>query len=139
MLEDFDFGEVLSSYSRRQAIEDGVLVCISGPDYEGDPWMPDMCRELGFKFPIAVTAAVFRECIELTSAAVRACNDMRGRLWDVLFMLKLAIRHSQGDTVLFEYRCVTKSTRPSRVRLKSICGPGDDAEPVLTIMFPDED
>jgi hypothetical protein len=24
------------------------------------------------------------------------------------------------------------------VRLKALCGPGDDGEPVITVMFPDE-
>ena len=28
---------------------------------------------------------------------------------------------------------------PQRVKLKMAVGPGDNAEPVITIMFPDED
>ena len=39
------FGEVISSYTRREAIEDGVLVQLSGPGYEGDAWVPEMVAE----------------------------------------------------------------------------------------------
>ena len=28
---------------------------------------------------------------------------------------------------------------PPLVRLKALCGPGDDAEPVITVLLPDED
>jgi hypothetical protein len=28
---------------------------------------------------------------------------------------------------------------PPLVRLKAVCGPGDNAEPVVTVMMPDED
>lgn len=55
-------------------------------------------------------------------------------------MLRHAISRSRGGTeVLFEFYCVVNRVKPSRVRLKAVCGPGDDGEPVLTIMLPDED
>jgi hypothetical protein len=28
---------------------------------------------------------------------------------------------------------------PPLVRLKAVCGPGDDGEPVVTVMLPEED
>ena len=135
------FGEVISTYSRRQAIEDGVLVQLSGPGYEGDAWVPQMVAEAGFRFPLAMTAAASAKCVDLTPAAKRACNDLQGRLWDVLWMLKLAIgRCPEGqDTLWFDVHCVVKREKPQCVRLKSVCGPGDDGEPVLTVMLADED
>jgi len=33
---------------------------------------------------------------------------------------------------------VTESVRPSRVTLRSVVGPGDDGQPVLTVMRPEE-
>ena len=43
----WDDAEVISSYSRAQAIEDGVLVDVS-----------TVAKEAGIKFPVAMTAAV---------------------------------------------------------------------------------
>ncbi len=139
----FSEADVIHSYTRRQAIEDGVLVQLSGPGYEGDQWVPAMVAEAGFKFPLAMTAGAFAQCVELTPAAKRACNDIKGRLWDVLWMLKLAIgrlpKDCPSDVIFFDVYCVTKRVKPSCVRLKSMCHPGDDAEPVITIMKPNED
>ena len=133
--------DLIDVYTRKQAIEDGVLVQLSGPGYEGDAWVPEMVAELGFKFPVAITATAFAQYVDLTPAAKRACNDIQGRLWDVLYMLRLAIGRCpvKTDTIYFDVYCVVKRVKPQLVRLKSVCGPGDDAEPVLTIMLPNED
>jgi hypothetical protein len=137
----WDGFEVIDRYTRHQAIEDGVLVQLSGPGYEGDSWIPEMVAELGYRIPVAMTATAFARYVELTPAAKRACNDIQGRLWDVLYMLRLAIgRCPEGtDTVFFDVYCVVDRVKPQLVRLKSVCGPGDEGEPVLTIMFPEED
>jgi len=120
-LEDV-FGPVISSYSRAQAIEDGVLVDVSGP-----------ARELGFKFPVAVTCGVWASCVEVPKSNHIESED--GRLHDVLWMLKVAIRISSGgDRVEFRVR-VGKRV----VNLYSVCGPGDDMAPVITIMLEGED
>src|SRR5262245_4121103 len=72
----FDDAEVISTYSRRQAIEDGVLVDLR----QGE--LNDLINEAGFRWPIACTSTVFFECIDVTPAARRAGNDIKGRLWD---------------------------------------------------------
>ena len=121
--------EVLSRYSRAQAIEDGVLVDVS-----------ETAREAGIRFPVAVTRSVWERYVALTPAAERAGNDERGRLWDVVWMLLCGIRRNRSaSTFLYDLLVVTDSVRPSHVKLKAICGPGDDAEPVITVLLPDED
>lgn len=126
----WDDAEVISSYSRAQAIEDGVLVDVTGKE----------SREAGFKYPISMTRSAYETCVALTPAAKRAGNDIAGRLWDVMWMLKLAVRSGRGgQEIRFSVMCCTTSKRPSRVDLKALCGPGDDMEPVITIMLPDED
>ena len=129
---DDDFwGPVISSYSRAQAIEDGVLVALD----------PKLCLEAGIRHPGAVTAAVHARCIALTPAAEPAGNDLVGRTWDVLATLLHAIRASKGpgSVVAFQALAVTGRMRPTLHRLKAVCGPGDDAEPVITVMLQDED
>ena len=44
----FDDTDLVFSYSRRQALEDGVLVDVS-----------EMAREAGFRYPVAITRAVW--------------------------------------------------------------------------------
>ena len=78
---------------------------------------------------------------------------MRGRssartnpagLHDVLWMTFCAIRRSGGQTdrVTVELYRVPRdghSQEAELVTLESVCGPGDEAEPVITIQFPGED
>jgi hypothetical protein len=70
-----------------------------------------------------------------------ACQDEAGRLWDVLFLLVLAARRSEGAEVRFgvHVRNDNREGTPPLVQLKALCGPGDDGEPVITVMLPDED
>jgi type I site-specific restriction endonuclease len=50
------FGTPIHSYTRAQAIADGVLIDVF-----------ETARELGFKFPVAVTDSVWRAYIEWTN------------------------------------------------------------------------
>jgi hypothetical protein len=63
-------------------------------------------------------------------------------LWDVLTMARVAVKRAAGDTVELTVLVVPlrgPSRRPQLMRLKMVVGPGDDLEPVLTIMLPGED
>ena len=71
--------EVIYSYSRAQAIEDGVLVDVS-----------EMATEAGFKHPTALTRAVWDDCVRVPEGL--SDQDEEGRLWDVLWMSAFAIR-----------------------------------------------
>jgi hypothetical protein len=132
----WDDAEVISTYTRRQAIEDGVLVNLRQVNLES------VVRQGGFLWPIACTSTVFHECIEVTPGASRAGNDIEGRLWDVLWILKQAIarRHDKPRTeILFDVLVVRDRIRPTLTKLKAVAGPDDHGAPCLTIMFPDED
>ncbi len=129
------FGPVISSYSRTQAIEDGVLIDVTS-----------MAREAGFKWPAALTHAAWCDCVAWTERDNRfqVCQDESGRLWDVLFMAFYAIRTATapGDRLLFSLYRVPKdghSVEAEEVTLKLMVGPGDAGEPVVTIMLPTED
>jgi hypothetical protein len=43
------------------------------------------------------------------------------------------------DTLSFQLLVVTRTNRPSLVTLKATCSPGDNGEPVITILLPEED
>jgi hypothetical protein len=132
----FEPEDLISSYSREQALADGALV---------DPG--PAAREAGFKLPVALTAAVWEDCVAWSDKDNRrkgTVQDMRGRLWDVLWMTKVAIqRAGRGtDRVRVELLRVPREGRghrPRKVVLEAVCGPGDQAEPVITIQQPGED
>jgi hypothetical protein len=120
--------ELISAYSRAEALADGVLVDVT-----------KTAREAGFLYPVALTRAAWELCVALSPAAKRAGTYERGRLWDVIWMMRWAVgRSSGGPAIAFELLCVTTSVRPSRVALRSVVGPGDGGEPVVTVMLPEE-
>jgi hypothetical protein len=123
----FDDADLIHSYSLAQAIADGVLIDVSAT-----------AREAGIRFPVALTRAVWSRCVEVPPGV--ECQDEAGRLWDVVYLLRVAIGASAGgSTLLYRLYVRNDNRRPRPVTLKAICGPGDDATPVLTVMLPEED
>ena len=122
--------EVIYAYTRAQAIEDGVLVDVS-----------EMAKEAGIKFPVALTATVYGQYVEVPDGVI--AQDVAGRLWDILWMFRCAARRSQGDTLQFKLYVRNHNRerldRRDLVTLKAICGRGDNGEPVITVMLSDED
>jgi hypothetical protein len=126
------FAEVIYSYTRAQALADGVLVNVS-----------DMAREAGFRVPVALTRVVWEDCVAWTAEDSRRQihQDESGRLWDVLWMARLAGR-SERSRVLFQVYRVPRGGRarqPRLATLEMVIGPGDNGQPVVTIMRPGED
>ena len=125
----FEGMPIISTYTRAQAIEDGVLIDVT-----------EEARKAGLKFPVAVTTAVWDEIIEPPPIAKDRHETATGRLHDVLNMMMLAIRMSRGgDTVRFCMIATNDRGQRSTRRLWAKCGPGDGAEPVITVMVPEED
>jgi hypothetical protein len=131
------FGEPIDTYSRTQAIADGLLIEVP----EG------IAREAGFTVPVAVTAAAWADCVAWTDTDNRrkgTVQDEQGRLWDVLWMTRYAIRRAPRPTArvtvhLYRVPREERGVHPQPVSLVAWCGPGDHGEPVITIMLPGED
>jgi hypothetical protein len=69
-------------------------------------------------------------------------SGQSGRLWDVLWMQHLAIKQSADSSEIrstVHVRNDNREDKPPLVQLKAVCGPGDQAEPVITVMLPEED
>ena len=128
------FGPLIYQYSRADAVADGVLIDVSV-----------MAREAGFKWPVAMTAAVWEDCVAWLQddSARQTPQDEAGRLWDVLFLAAYAIRTAPhtNSQLLFEILRVPRDERTTaavRVALKLLVGPGDRGEPVVTVLLPSE-
>jgi hypothetical protein len=122
MTNENPFGEVIYSYSRTQAIEDGVLVDLSAVDSIRQHW----------KHPFACTSAVWTI---IEDALQHPGQDVSGICHDVSTMAKLAIRDArEAELIRFEVIIAGKTHA-----MKLHIGPGDTARPVLTLMLPYED
>jgi len=141
-IEDF-FGPVISMYTRQDALADGMLVDVS-----------EMAKEAGFSIPVAVTTAVWHDCIDWPKDEANGYGQsIDGRQWDVLKMAYFKIRSTrdQSEDLHYILNVIPRGTKPKnsgaiddftgakKTTLKINIGPGDNGEPVLTIMKPDED
>lgn len=116
------FGETIYSYSRHQAIEDGVLVDLSHIETVRHHW----------KYPLACTStvwAIIEEALQIE------CQDVNGICHDIGVLAKAALGMTREvEQVLFTVKIGRRTER-----LKLHVGPGDTAEPVLTLMLRYED
>ncbi len=126
------FGEPIDTYTRAQAIEDGILVDVT-----------ETARKAGFSCPVAMTRAAWADCVEWADqdSKRQTYQDESGRLWDVIWMASLAARRG-GMEKLFQFYRVPRGgrgVRPRLAALKMVAGPGDSGELVITILMPGED
>ncbi|BAH74443.1 DUF6573 family protein [Solidesulfovibrio magneticus] len=130
MTTDNAFGNLIYSYTRAQAIADGVLIDVT-----------DTAKTHGFNVHTVVTDNLYRQYVEVPSGLDRSYGQSRdGRLHDVLTLAMFAARASKGtDRVYFKVDSLMEPGRTETVQVIAHIGPGDNAEPVLTIMLPEDD
>ena len=95
--------------------------------------------EAGFRGEVALTRAVWAKYVAVPEGV--PCQDEAGRLWDVLWMCRVAYASYRGGPgYLFQLhvRNDNRNGVPPLVTLKAVCG-FEDGEPCLTIMLPTED
>ena len=136
------FGEPIHVYTRAQAIEDGQLIDVS-----------TTAREAGIVWPVALTSAAWADCVEWTDATEArkgyTGQSESGRLWDVIWMLSLAVRGALRRGLdasrqplfytLLRTPAAGRGVMPRKVIMKYMVGRGDDGRPCITVMLPNED
>lgn len=126
----FAQADLITSYTRAQAIADGVLVDVSEwasatKGFHG-----------GFTVPVALTSAVWSDLGAIPERFV-GMQDLRGRAHDLLWMASLAARKNhRGSDLLFSVLLDIGWTRRQQYRMT--IGAGDSGEAVITILRPDE-
>lgn len=120
--------ELLSIYTRKEAIEDGALIDVT-----------EAAKEAGIKWPVALTDTVYNMFVEIPRGLEGEGQSISGRLWDILTMFRYAAKNGDGSEILFKLGVRNRPGITKTVTLKSVCGPGDNMEPVITIMLPEED
>ncbi|MDV6032467.1 MAG: hypothetical protein F9B45_20750 [Phycisphaera sp. RhM] len=117
--------KTIPRYARRNAIADGMLVDVTS-----------LASNLGFPSPVAVTSAVWMDCID---APEKDSHFETERLRIVLCWLRTTLHAGRNPNPLhFTTLCENHPAGQVRVTLRAVCHAGDQGEPVLTIMYPDE-
>ncbi len=127
------FGKPIYTYSREQAIKDGVLVDLTEWASADKGFMG------GYTVPVAVTAAVWADINAIPKGNL---GDVRGRAHDLLWMSNLASRAAarrNSDRTPFRVIMPIKGSRVRTQTYQVVIGPGDKGEPVVTIMQLGED
>ncbi|MCC8942821.1 hypothetical protein H8A99_42045 [Bradyrhizobium sp. Arg68] len=141
----FTANDLVASYSRQDALDDGVLVDVT-----------DQAAACHIRYPVALTETVWHRYVEndapgesvaerigaVLQAFTAAARRGAGNGQEMLFTLHVSMR-DRGDWLESEgvptpARGFTRETH-RLVQLKGHCGPGDKGEPVITIMLPNED
>lgn len=122
------WGEPIHTYTRAEALADGVLFDVT-----------EMAREAGFRVPVALTDSVWADVCDLSGRYVSAGQSSEGRLWDLLFMAAHAARRRENrNASVFIYALIMPVGDGNNYRAKVHVGPGDEGEAVVTVMRPDE-
>lgn len=115
--------EAVPPETRAARIENGKLIDVSAA-----------ASKLGYINPVAVTRSVWNHVIVPSEAERRWGQTEESRLHDMLFQYRLmARRHPASRIVTFRVP-VSDQQPPHNILLTALSGPGDDCEPVITIM-----
>jgi hypothetical protein len=124
------FGDVIYSYSRAQAIADGVQVEVT-----------KIAQEAGIRFPVFLTRTVFDAYVAVPPNVTG--QDEAGRLWDIVWMLRFAIQKTRAGVERLPFALYVRNDDKAAklVKLIAVAGPVDidDPKPSITVMLPDED
>lgn len=130
-LEHEILGKAIHTYTRAQALEDGVLVCANSGSID------EVTRQ-HFKYPVALSARL-AEIIQKAVDNERHCNDWKGVWHDVCHMSKGPLYRELDPTTRVFRVIITGAGRNKYWDLKAVCGPDDNGEPCLTFLLRNED
>jgi hypothetical protein len=137
------FGSPVFTYTRAEALADGVLVD-----------MTQAVTPCPFKWPVAMTRPAYEATIAaggkwvpLVKPTPEASEhlvlpngqDIPGRAWDVFNMILRGIRPGESRVDFIVLVDIHGLGCPVPVHMYSLAGPGDNGEPVITIMLQGED
>jgi len=125
----FQPSDIISTYSRKQAIKDGFQVCISD-------LFPNDTRM--YKYPVYFTNTVWE-----------LCQEKGVVIWDICYMAALASKVNRSDSSTIPFSVIVQGAEKKPdffedelpcYRLLAQCSPldFDNPKPAITIMFPDE-
>jgi len=120
---------IISCYTRKQALEDGVLVDITTTAFNR-----------GFCLPSAITQTLISRFIEPNETLKKMGQNFDDRLNDLLVLTYAsALKNRNSRRIYFNGMFLNESGGYDRPKIVADISPGDDGKPVLTIMLPEDD
>lgn len=124
---------VIHSYTRSQAIADGMLIDIT-----------PMAAEAGITLPTVVSANLYHGHIVPPANTLDLGQSIDGRLWDVLMVLRAFAKRAEGNRIQFLVDFVAGRGRNGvptmqTVTVLAMVHPDDVGKPVITIMLPEDE
>lgn len=120
---------LIFSYSRQQAIDDGVLIDVT-----------EEAKRIGFKVQTVVTSNLFHRYLDPPAGLEGDGQSVTGRLHDLMVLALFAAKRGVNtDRVTFKVAFLMAPGRKETIEAIVHIGPGDNREPVLTIMLPEDD
>ena len=141
--KSFDEWEVISIYSRKEALADGFQVLAN----------PDTTKEAGIKYPVFFTRTAYDKYVKVPEG-YEGLQDEDARLWDIFTMFKYYSRNATSSVITFKVSVTLpdngdwtpqnekrEGSTQRLVTLLAEIGPQDfdDPSPAITIMIPGED
>jgi hypothetical protein len=134
------FGPVIHTHTRANALEAGDLIEAK----------PELVRDARFRCPVALTRAVWADCVAWTdadTAETGAYQDQDGRLFDVLYMSRIALDRVRGGEAVAALHSVPRHKPFDEdaedaiplVYLRVVVEADDGGRPCITISLPSED
>src|SRR6516162_4102014 len=119
-----DFGPVIYTSARSQAIADGFQVEVS-----------KVAREAGITYPVFLTRAVYDNYVTVPAGITG--QDEAGRLWDIVWMTRFAIKADAARTkaqpnqtrLPIALYVRNDNERARLIKLIAVCGPLDIDDP----------
>jgi hypothetical protein len=115
------------AYSRARALREGLLVDAT-----------ELAQKTGITCPLALTSAVYWQCVTLWSIAT-GLNPLM-RLWNIVWRCGVVDLQLGRSTRSFSFDVHTprRGTTDDCIVLLACRHRGDDGEPVMTIMWPSQ-
>lgn len=127
-MSEKDF-EIIHTYTRAEAIQDGVLIDITTE-----------AKEIGFKIPTAITSTLYNRYIVPPKGIEGEGQSISGRLHDTLMMIIYAAK-DRWDGSMVEcniFYVMGEGPQLEKITFWAITSAGDEGEPVLTVMLPED-
>ncbi|MBI4805526.1 MAG: hypothetical protein HY795_09850 [Desulfovibrio sp.] len=119
---------IVFSYTRAQAIDDGVLIDVTTE-----------AKEYGFNLPFVMGDNLFNRYVTPPPGLEGEGQSLEGRLHDLMTLAALSARKGlQQDQVEFEVLFLMNPGKHEKVQVVLHVGPGDHGEPVLTLCLPED-
>lgn len=119
---------IIFSYTRAQAIEDGVLIDVTTE-----------AKAYGVKLPFVIGDNLFNRYVTPPPGLEGEGQCLKGRLHDLLTLAAISARKGpRQDQVEFEVLFLMQPGKHEKVRCVLHVGPDEQGEPVLTLCLPED-